>query len=39
MKEIYVSPQLDVLTVNTADIITTSPGVETPGEDLGFGNW
>ena len=38
MKNTYISPELEI-TVIDLDIITSSPGVETPGEDLGFGDW
>lgn len=38
MKDIYTSPKLEI-TVIDIDIITSSPGVETPDEDLGFGDW
>ena len=38
MKNTYTSPELDIITIDL-DVITSSAGVETPGEDLGFGDW
>ena len=38
MKNTYTSPKLEI-TVIDLDIITSSRGVETPEEDLGFGDW
>ncbi len=34
--EKYISPKIELLTVDSSDIITTSPGVESPEVDLGF---
>ena len=38
MKNKYVSPEIEIKPIY-ADIITSSLGVETPDEDLGFGDW
>lgn len=37
----YVSPEVEIVTVDQSDVITTSPTVETPEVDLGYGtyNW
>ena len=33
----YTSPEVEIVTVEATDVITTSPGVESPDIDLGFG--
>jgi hypothetical protein len=33
----YVSPEIEIMNVVDSDVITTSPGVESPDIDLGFG--
>ena len=33
----YVSPELEVVSVNDTDVITTSIGTESPKVDIGFG--
>lgn len=38
MKNTYTSPELEISVIDL-DVITSSAGVETPGEDLGFGDW
>lgn len=35
----YNSPEIEVLTVTDCDIITTSPGAESPEVDLGYGRY
>ena len=38
MKNQYSSPDIEIILVDL-DVITSSPSVETPDEDLGFGDW
>ena len=38
MKE-YVNPKIDVVKIESADIITTSPGTETTPKDDNDGIW
>ena len=38
MKE-YVNPKIDVVKIESADIITTSPGTETTPKDESDGVW
>ena len=38
MKE-YVNPKIDVVKIESADIITTSPGTETPWYEENDGIW
>ncbi len=35
----YISPELEVVEVNAKDIITTSPGTETPWYEESDGIW
>ena len=35
----YINPEIEVVKVNTADIITTSPGTETTPKDENDGIW
>ena len=35
----YVSPEFEVIEVNSCDIITSSPGVETPWYEESDGIW
>ena len=37
----YISPDFEIITVTACDVITTStdPNVETPGVDLGYGQY
>ena len=35
----YVNPEFEVVKINTSDIITTSPGTETPWYEESDGNW
>lgn len=39
MKNVYNSPELEMILQSAEDIITTSPGTESPWGDLGNGNW
>ena len=38
MKE-YINPKIEVIEIKSADIITTSPGTETPKYDESDGIW
>jgi len=38
MKKKYVSPELEILTLETSDVITTSVPGDKPGEDTGGWN-
>ena len=38
MKNIYKAPEIVVILLDAQDIITASPGTESPWEDLGFGS-
>ena len=35
----YVNPEVEVIEVNTSDVITTSPGTETPWYEESDGIW
>ncbi len=35
----YISPDVEIVTVDEGDVITTSPTVEAPDIDLGFGEF
>ena len=35
----YITPEIEVLEVKTSDIITSSPGVETPWYEESDGIW
>ena len=35
----YVNPEFEVVKINTSDIITTSPGTETPWYEESDGSW
>ena len=35
----YMNPEIEVVEVNASDIITTSPGTETPGYEENDGIW
>ena len=35
----YISPEIDVVEIEVKDIITTSPGTETPPKDDNDGIW
>ncbi len=35
----YINPEVEVVEVKTSDIITTSPGVETPPYEESDGIW
>ena len=35
----YVNPEFEVVKINTSDIITTSPGTETPWYEESDGIW
>ena len=35
----YVNPEFEVVELNANDVITTSPGVETPWYEESDGNW
>ena len=35
----YTNPEIEIVEVKFADIITTSPGTETPPMDETDGNW
>ena len=35
----YISPEIDILEIETSDIITTSPGTETTPKDDNDGIW
>lgn len=35
----YINPELEVVEIDVADIITTSPGTETTPEDETDGSW
>ena len=39
MKNTYNSPELDIILLDSGDILTNSPGIESPWGDLGSGNW
>ena len=35
----YVNPEIEVIEINTSDVITTSPGTETPWYEESDGSW
>ena len=35
----YMNPEIEVVELNTSDVITTSPGTETPAYDEMDGIW
>ena len=35
----YINPEIEVVEVNTSDVLTTSPGTETPWYDETDGSW
>ena len=35
----YITPELDLIEISTTDVITTSPGTETPRYDESDGIW
>ena len=35
----YVNPEIEVIEINTSDVITTSPGTETPWYEESDGIW
>ena len=35
----YISPEIDIVEIETSDIITTSPGTETTPKDDNDGIW
>ena len=35
----YINPEIEVVEVNTSDVITTSPGTETPRYEESDGIW
>ena len=35
----YMNPEIEVVEVQTSDVITTSPGTETPGYEENDGIW
>ena len=35
----YINPEIEVVEVNTSDVITTSPGTETPRCEESDGIW
>ena len=35
----YIDPEIEVVKVNTSDVITTSPGTETPRTEESDGIW
>lgn len=39
MKNVYSTPELDIVILNAEDIIQTSFGTESPWGDLGCGEW
>ena len=38
MNNIYKAPEIEIILLDAQDIVTTSPGTESPWEDLGFGS-
>ena len=38
-KKKYFNPEIDIININTGDIITTSPGTETTPKEDGDGIW
>ena len=39
MKKEYITPVVELVELDERDIIVTSQPVETPMEDMGFGDW
>ena len=39
MKKEYTPPVAEIIALDGCDIITSSPGAETPWGDMGFGDW
>ena len=37
--QVYITPKIEVVEVNASDVITTSPGTETPPYEENDGNW
>ena len=35
----YMNPEIEVVEINTSDILTTSPGTETPWYEETDGSW
>ena len=35
----YYSPKVEIIEINTTDVITASPGTETPVKEVGGGIW
>ena len=35
----YMNPEVEVVEINTSDILTTSPGTETPWYEENDGSW
>ena len=39
MKKEYIAPVVELIELDQRDVIATSNPVETPSEDMGFGDW
>ena len=37
--KVYITPEIEVVEVNASDVITTSPGTETPWHEEDDGIW
>ncbi len=37
--EKYINPEFEIVKINTSDVITTSPGTETPRTEESEGIW
>ena len=35
----YMNPEIEVVEINTSDVLTTSPGTETPWSEETDGSW
>lgn len=35
----YINPEIEIVEINTSDVLTTSPGIETPWYDEDDGIW
>ncbi len=35
----YINPEIEVVEINTSDVLTTSPGTETPWYEENDGSW
>ena len=35
----YMNPEIEVVEINTSDVLTTSPGTETPWYEENDGSW